>query len=219
MRTRIKICGIKRPEDARLAVQAGVDAIGLMFYRSSPRAIKIGVAAEISHDLPALVAVVAVFVDSHPREVEKILSNVNVSLLQFHGNESADECEQFGMPYIKAARMRDGLEPQRVAEAHPNARAILLDAYHETKYGGTGESFAWERVSECETKPVILAGGLTPENVSEAVMVTSAYGIDVSSGVETSPGIKDGKKINDLVALVRGCDQILSMSSDEDRGL
>ena len=219
MRTRIKICGIKRPEDARIAVKAGVDAIGLMFYHPSPRAIDIGLAAEISRDLPALVAAVAVFVDSDPREVEKVLSKVNVSLLQFHGNESADDCEQFGVPYIKTVRMKDGIDPQRVAEAHPNAGAMLLDTYHKTKYGGTGESFSWERVRECKTKPVILAGGLTAENVSEAVVVTGAYGIDVSSGTETAPGIKDAKKIHDLVAAVRNCDQLLSVDPDQEREL
>jgi phosphoribosylanthranilate isomerase len=217
MRTRIKICGITRSADAQAAVQAGADAIGLIFYPKSARAVDIDVAAEISSDLPALVGVVAVFVNSDSRDIEKVLSKVAISLIQFHGNESAKDCERFGVPYIKAVSMEEDVDPQEIAEAHPNARALLLDSHHKTKYGGTGEPFRWERTRECRTKPVILAGGLAPTNVSEAIIVTRAYGIDVSTGVEITPGIKDPQKIRDLIAVVRGCDQILLGGSDVNR--
>ena len=217
MRTRIKICGITRSSDAQAAVEAGADAIGLIFYPQSARVVDIDIAAEISSGLPALVGAVAVFVDSDSRDIEKVLSKVAISLIQFHGNESAKDCERFGVPYIKSVTMEEHVDPQEIAEAHPNARALLLDSYHKTKYGGTGESFRWERARECRAKPVILAGGLAPTNVSEAIMVTRAYGIDVSTGVETAPGKKDPQKIRDLIAVVRGCDQILLGGSDVTR--
>ena len=149
MRTRIKICGLTRPTDARIATDAGVDALGLVFYRPSPRAVDIGVAAEIAADVSAFTAVVGVFVDGSPQEIEKVLTKVQITCLQFHGDESAVDCEQYGIPYIKTVRMKAGVLPAEVARSHPAAKAIVLDSYHPQKYGGTGESFSWERARYC----------------------------------------------------------------------
>jgi phosphoribosylanthranilate isomerase len=214
MRTRIKICGLTRPIDARSANDAGVDALGLIFHRPSPRAVDLGAAAEITADVPAFTAVVGVFVNGSPQEIEKVLAKVNITCLQFHGEESAVDCEQYGFPYIKTVRMKDGVLPSEVARSHPRARAILLDSYHPQKYGGTGESFSWERARDCREKPVILAGGLNPFNVAEAIMLSGAYGVDVSSGVESAPGIKDPKKITDLVAVVNACNQAVTSATE-----
>ena len=214
MRTRIKICGITKPDDARMIVDSGIDAIGLVFYPKSPRAVDITTAAEICSLLPALVASVAVFVNAKPDEIERVLLNMPITLLQFHGEETAIDCEQFGVPYIKALRMKHDISPELIAKSHPNAKAILLDAYHKDKVGGTGEPFGWERVFECKSKPVILAGGLNPLNIAEAITITRSFGIDISTGVEISPGIKDQDKVRNLVAAVRECDQILSSNME-----
>ena len=217
MRTRIKICGITKPADASRIVDLGVDAIGLVFYPKSPRAVDIGTAKEICTSLPALVACVAVFVDATPNEIERVLSSMPITLLQFHGQETATNCEQYGIPYIKAVRMKQEISPESVAESHPNAKAILLDSYHKGKIGGTGESFEWERVLECKSKPIILAGGLSPLNIAEAMTITKPYGIDVSTGVEIRPGIKDEDKLQNLVAAARECDNILSSGMESSR--
>jgi phosphoribosylanthranilate isomerase len=191
--------------------------LGLIFYRPSPRAIDIGAAAEIAADIPVFTDVVGVFVNGSPREVEEVLAKVRVTCLQFHGDESAKECEQFGVPYIKTVRMRDGVLPAEIARSHPVAKAILLDSYHPQKYGGTGESFGWELAKDCCEKPVVLAGGLNAFNIAEAILVSGAYGVDVSTGVENAPGIKDGKKIKDLVAVVRGCNQAVTTALKRDK--
>ena len=218
MRTRIKICGLTRPIDARSANDAGVDALGLIFYRPSPRAIDMGAAAEIAADVSAFTTVVGVFVNGSPQEIEKVLAKVHVTCLQFHGDEAAVDCEQYGIPYIKTVRMKDGVLPAEVARSHPAARAILLDSYHPQKYGGTGESFSWERARDCREKPVVLAGGLNPLNVAEAIMLSGAYGVDVSTGVESAPGIKDPNKIKDLVAVVRACNQVVTATTERGNG-
>ena len=218
MRTRIKICGLTRPTDARTATDVGVDALGLVFYRPSPRAVDIGAAAEIAADSPAFTAVVGVFVDSSSREIEDVLAKVRLTCLQFHGDESAVDCEQYGVPYIKTVRMQDGVLPAEIARTHPAARAILLDSYHPQKFGGTGESFSWERARDCREKPVVLAGGLNALNVAEAIMLSGAYGVDVSTGVESAPGIKDDSKITDLVAVVRACNQAVTAAANRSDG-
>jgi len=215
MRTRIKICGITRPADAREAMEAGVDAIGLIFYPHSPRRINVGAAAEIAADVPAFLNVIGVFVDREVKEIEKVLLKVSISCLQFHGDELAEDCEQFGLPYIKTIRMKNDVIPERAAEAHPNARALLLDTYHSSKYGGTGETFFWEHGRNFKARSIIIAGGLTPTNVSEAMMLSGAYGIDVSTGVESEPGIKDSNKIRDLVAVVRAHDHVMTGEASE----
>jgi phosphoribosylanthranilate isomerase len=217
MRTRIKICGLTRPSDARAATDAGVDALGLIFFYASPRAIDIGAAAEIVADVPAFTDVVGVFVNGSTQEIEEVLGKVRVTCLQFHGDESAADCERYGVPYIKTVRMQSSVVPRDIARSHPSARAILLDSYDPVKYGGTGESFAWERARDCSEKPVILAGGLNSLNVAEAIVLSDAYGVDVSSGVETAPGLKDPNKILDLVTVVRECNYVITAAGNSKR--
>ena len=210
MRTRIKICGITRVEDAATAISCGADAIGLIFYGPSPRAVSIRQAADIADSLPALVHVVGVFGDPNEREIDRVLSKVRLTLLQFHGNESAEFCDGFGVPYIKTLRMSDDAEPEVYARSYPQARALLLDTYDSQRYGGTGLAFSWERARECQSSPVIIAGGIDACNVSAAGSKSGAYAVDVSSGVETSPGQKSAEKIESFICAVRSHDQMQS---------
>ena len=198
MRTRVKICGITRCEDALLAVDAGVDAIGLVFYEKSPRFITNKQAAEISRVIPAFVSRVALFKDAEPQMIESVLEQVEIDLIQFHGSETAGYCEQFNRPYIKAIGMK-GTEHDAdflitSAESFQSAKAILLDGHAPGEAGGTGESFDWASIASVD-KHIVLAGGLTPENVKQAIDLVHPFAVDVSSGVESSPGIKDKDKI------------------------
>ncbi len=208
MRTRIKICGITRVEDAATTASYGADAIGLIFYGPSPRAVNIRQAADIVDSLPALVHVVGVFVDPTEKDVDAVLSEVKLTVLQFHGSESAEFCNGFGIPYIKALRMSDDADPESYARSYPQACALLLDAYESERYGGTGMVFSWERAKQCQSSPVIIAGGIDASNVSAALSRSRAYAVDVSSGVETSPGQKNAQKIQSLICAVRDHDQI-----------
>jgi phosphoribosylanthranilate isomerase len=198
MRTRVKICGITRCEDALLAVDAGADAIGLVFYEKSPRFVSNEEAARICQIIPAFVSRVALFKDADQAVVESVLAQVDIDLLQFHGSETPGYCEQFNRPYIKAIGMK-GIEQDAdflisSAETFHSARALLLDGHAPGEAGGTGESFDWTAISGID-KPVILAGGLTVENVRQAIDLMHPYAVDVSSGVESSPGIKDKDKV------------------------
>ena len=190
-RTRVKICGITRADDALAAAAMGVDAIGLVFYSASPRHVEIERAAEICRQLPAFVTTVALFLDAELSQVEQVLEQVPIDLLQFHGSEDPAYCERFGLPYIKALGMGslsgDGLLSQ--SKAYKNARGLLLDSHAQGAAGGTGESFDWERIPDLD-KPVILAGGLTVENVAAAIRDVRPWAVDVSSGVEQDKGIK-----------------------------
>ncbi len=208
MRTRIKICGITRVEDAVTAASFGVDAIGLIFYGPSPRAVSIQRAADIVNSLPALVHAVGVFVEPNKKEVEDVLSQVRLTFLQFHGSESAEFCNGFGMPYIKALRMSDDADPETYARSYPKACAVLLDTYDSQRYGGTGSVFSWERGLQCQSSPVIIAGGIDEGNVSSAVSMSGAYAVDVSTGVESSPGQKSSEKIQSFICAVRDHDQV-----------
>ena len=208
MRTRIKICGITRVEDAATAVSFGVDAVGLIFYGPSPRAVSIEQAADIADSLPALVHVVGVFVNPNEKEIDTVLSKVRLTLLQFHGSEAAEFCNGFGVPYIKTLRMSDDADPEIYARSYPQACALLLDTYESERYGGTGAVFPWERAKQCHSSPVIIAGGIDASKVSAALSKSKAYAVDVSSGVETSPGQKDTKKIQSLICAVRDHDQM-----------
>ena len=208
MRTRIKICGITRIEDAATAVSFGADAIGLIFYDPSPRVVNIQRAADIVRSLPALVHVVGVFVEPDREYVEAVLSKVRLTLLQFHGAESAEFCNSFGVPYIKTLRMSDDAEPEIYARSYPQACALLLDTYESQRYGGTGLVFSWERGMECQSSPVIIAGGIDAGNVSDAVSKSGAYGVDISTGVEISPGLKSAEKIQSFMSAVRAHDQM-----------
>jgi phosphoribosylanthranilate isomerase len=201
----------------RVVTDAGVDALGLIFSPLSRRVVDVGAAVEIAAEIPAFTTTVGVFVNDSTREIDKVLEKVPIACLQFHGDELAEDCEKFGIPYIKTVRMRDGASYTEVARAHPKAKAILLDSYHPEKYGGTGESFSWERAREDCGKPLILAGGLNAENVAEAIIVSGAYGVDISSGVESAPGIKNPRKIRDLVAVIRECNQAVLVTDLQGR--
>ncbi len=194
-RTRVKICGITRVDDALAAARFGADAVGLVFYPPSPRAVEISQARDIANAVPPFVTVVALFVNPSPEDVEAVLRAVPVDLLQFHGSESAEECLQFGRPYIKGISMRHEVELSRSVLEHRAARALLLDSYKVGVPGGTATSFDWSMVPDSPGKPIILAGGLTVENVASAIRQVEPYAVDVSGGVEASKGIKDASKI------------------------
>ncbi len=202
MRTRVKICGITRAEDAAQAAALGADAIGLVFYSQSSRAVSAEQAHSIVRVLPAFVTVVGLFVDAQPAEIKEILTKVRIDMLQFHGDESPGDCRGYDRPYIKAIAMRPGVELDAYARDYSDAAGLLLDSYHDNKPGGgTGRVFDWSQVPEKVSKPVILAGGLTPENVAEAIRKIQPYAVDVSGGVESTKGVKD---VNKMIAFMRG---------------
>ena len=197
---RVKICGITSVEDAAAAVQAGTDAIGLVFYSKSPRAVSVAQAAEIAQSVGPFVTVVGLFVNAEPGFVSSGLQQVPLHVLQFHGDETEEYCQQFQRPYFKALRMKEDLDVSAAMAKFPSAVGILLDAYRPGVPGGTGEPFDWQRVPQNSSVPVVLAGGLNPNNVAQAVESTKIYGVDVSGGVEASPGKKDTDK---MMAFVR----------------
>ncbi len=207
MRTRVKICGITRAEDAQLAVDAGVDAVGLVFYAKSPRFVNNEIAAEISQLVPAFVSRVALFKDADKAMIDSVLQAVEIDLIQFHGSETPDFCEQFVLPYIKAIGMKgtehDAGFLRSSAENYRSAKALLLDGHAPGEAGGTGESFDWASIASID-KPVVLAGGLTPENVQQAITLVQPFAVDVSSGVESAPGIKDRDKVSAFMRNVAG---------------
>ena len=200
---RIKICGITRPEDALAAAEAGADAVGLVFYAKSKRAVTAVQAREITAVLPPFVSAVALFVNEQPDVIRQILRQVPIDVIQFHGDEDDDFCRQFDRPYLKAVRVQSAADIQTACAKFPNARALLFDAYHPTEYGGTGQSFDWTLLRGNIGKPWILAGGLTPENVTEAVQTSSAAAVDVSGGVESAAGVKDALKIKAFAAALK----------------
>ena len=202
MRTRAKICGITRLEDALAAVEHGADAIGLVFYKPSPRYVSIEQAAAISAALPPFVSVVALFVDPTQAEVNAVLSRVRIDVLQFHGEESEVECAQYSLPYLKVIRVKTDTNLIQYAQAYSTVKALLLDTYSEHAVGGTGQVFDWSLIPNNLPVPIILAGGLTPENVNEAVKQVKPYAVDVSGGVETSKGIKNSVKIAAFMAAI-----------------
>lgn len=204
MRTRVKICGVTRIEDAQAAVAAGADAIGLIFDPKSPRVVELETARAIAGALPAFVAAVGVFVDATPDVVGAALRRVPLSLLQFHGAETPDYCRAHGRPYIKAISMKDDIDFSSEAKRFGDAAALLLDTYVADKAGGSGRSFDWSRVPARRTRPVILAGGLTPQNVGDAIRRVYPYAVDVVSGVEAAKGVKDHAKIRAFIDAVRG---------------
>ena len=207
MRTRIKICGITNPEDASVVVDAGADGIGLMFYKRSSRFVSIQQAIAIAEKVPPLVDLVGVFVDPLEEEVIAVLERAPLSILQFHGSESVEFCEGFGKPYIKVMTMSDQIDPQVESSTHPKAGAFLLDTFNPDAHGGTGETFEWSRARVNLASPIILAGGLTAENVGTALSVSNAWGVDTSSGVEKTPGVKDREKIVAFCRAVREWDR------------
>ncbi len=194
-RTRVKVCGITRADDALAAADLGADAIGLVFYPPSPRAVDIGQARNIVRAVPPFVTVVALFVNPSAEDVAAVLRAIPTDLLQFHGSEAPQDCLRFGRPYIKAIPMRHDADLTRSARDYESARALLLDTYKEGVPGGTGSRFDWSMIPDDVGKPVILAGGLTVENVASAIRQVRPYAVDVSGGVEASKGIKDARKI------------------------
>ena len=205
--TAIKICGITREQDALAAARCGAHAIGLVFYASSPRYVTPARATELMRALPPFVMSVGLFVDASADEVTRTLAAARVDLLQFHGNESPAYCRQIsrqcGVPYLKAARVRPGLDLLQYAHDYHDAKALLLDAYVEGAHGGTGSTFDWALIPKNLPLPVVLSGGLTPENVTMAIQAVRPWAVDVSSGVEISKGIKDTAKIAAFVTGVR----------------
>ena len=195
----VKICGITNLPDAVAAVEAGADALGFMFYEASPRHVSIRQAAEIIRELPPLVMKVGVFVDASEDTVMRAIGDCGLSLLQFHGNETPEYCTQFGLMSMKAFRIRNAESLAALPDYATDA--WLLDAFVKDKLGGTGEKFNWDLAIEAKKlgRPIFLAGGLTPENVAEAVKKVQPYGVDVSSGVEAEPGKKDHEKVRRFI--------------------
>jgi len=206
VRTRIKICGITSVDDALRCAEAGADAVGLVFYPPSPRNVTLERAAEIARALPPFVPAVALFVDPTPSEVEAVLERCPVGALQFHGDEPPELCERFGRPYLKALRVRRQVDLLESLLPYEAASGWLLDAFHEGAYGGTGTVFDWDLVPSGLPRPVVLSGGLTPENVAEAVRRVRPWAVDVSSGVEAAKGIKDPARVAAFIAGVRNAD-------------
>ncbi len=206
-RTRIKICGITRPEDAQTAIAGGADAIGLVFYAKSPRAVSAEQAVNIVADVPPFVTIVALFVDETAEFIQRVIDSVQPDLLQFHGDETAEFCGQFGRAWIKALRVRPETDIGAACRLYQDARGILLDSWQQGVPGGTGRTFDWRLAAEDLPSPIVLAGGLNAENVGEAIDLLRPVAVDVSGGVELSPGVKDAAKISEFVMAVRAADQ------------
>jgi phosphoribosylanthranilate isomerase len=200
---RVKICGITRESDAQAAADAGADAIGLVFHPASPRCVSLAVAASIVRSVGPFVTTVGLFVDAAPDRVREVLAYTGVHLLQLHGSETPDYCAQFGVPFIKALRMAPGLDPAAAAARYPAAAGLLFDAWDPVVAGGTGAGFDWSRLPVLGQQPLILAGGLTPANVAVAVRQVRPYAVDVSSGVEAAPGIKDPQLLRDFIVAAK----------------
>ncbi len=206
-RTRVKFCGITQYEDAAAAVALGVDALGFVFYAPSPRNIGIAQAAAIIAKLPPFVCKVGLFVDAGIESVRAVLDAVPLDIVQFHGKETAAECEQAGRPYIKAIRMAPQIDLFAEAERYAQASALLLDAYDADAVGGTGLAFDWARIPRPLPLPLILAGGLSSANVAAAIETVAPYAVDVSSGVERAKGIKDPEKMKQFMIEVKSVER------------
>lgn len=205
MRTRVKICGITRTQDALSAAQAGADAIGLVFYPPSPRFLSVERAREIRAALPPFVHAVALFVNADAAQVAQVIGRVHPALLQFHGEESPEFCAQFGLPYVKACRVAPGVDLLEYLRPFSAASGWLLDA-HVEEYGGVGASFDWSLVPGNLERPLVLSGGLTRDNVGAAIRRIRPWAVDVSSGVESAKGIKDAARMASFIAEVRNAD-------------
>lgn len=202
--TRIKICGITRVEDALLAAEQGADAIGIVFYPPSPRHVDdLERARAIAMAAGPLVTVVGLFVDPDPSDVHGVLERVPLHIMQFHGNETDAFCQQFGRPYMKALRMKPDVDIAGQAASFVGASGVLLDAYRKGVPGGTGETFDWASIPKAIKQPIVLAGGLNPDNVSDAIRVAKPWAVDVSGGVEAAKGIKDAELVARFCQRVR----------------
>lgn len=208
--TRVKICGITREEDLRAVAASGADAIGLVFYAKSPRHVSVAQAAQLVATLSPFVTTVGLFVDADPVFVREVLAAVPLDVLQFHGDETPEYCAQFGRPYLKAIRVKAGMDLVECAARYAGAQALLLDAYVAGVPGGTGATFDWGLIPKELPLPVILSGGLDAENVAEGIRQVRPYAVDVSSGVEAAKGIKDAAKVAAFVKEVKRIDVQLS---------
>jgi phosphoribosylanthranilate isomerase len=208
--TRVKICGITRVQDAQAAARSGANAIGLVFYERSPRHVIISQAKRLAEALPPFVTIVGLFVNSEAVFVREVLSGVALDLLQFHGDESPEYCAQFARPYIKAIRVKAGVDLLQCASDFRSAKGLLLDTHVQGVPGGTGTAFDWALIPKQLPLPVILSGGLDAENVAAAIRQVRPYAVDVSSGVEASKGIKDAAKIAAFINEVKKIDVQLS---------
>jgi phosphoribosylanthranilate isomerase len=202
-RTRIKICGLKDPAHAKVAAQAGADAIGLVFYPPSPRYVKAEEAVKVAAALPPFVQAVGLFVNEKEAAIREILRRVPLDLLQFQGDEPPEFCAAFGKPFVRAVRMEEGVDLVEYAHRFSSARALLLDAHVAGEKGGTGATFDWARVPRDAPLPLILSGGLTAQNVGRAVREVRPWAVDVSSGVEASRGVKDPALIVEFIRSVQ----------------
>jgi phosphoribosylanthranilate isomerase len=209
VRTRVKICGITRTLDARAAAEAGADAIGLVFYPPSPRFLSVERAVEIRDALPPFLQSVALFVNADAAQVAQVIGRVHPAMLQFHGDETSAFCGQFGLPYVKACRVRPGVDALAYLQPYARAAAWLVDSF-VPEYGGVGESFDWSLIPavlrEGAARPLVLSGGLERGNVGRAIRAVRPWGVDVSSGVESAKGIKDAAKMAAFIAEVRNAD-------------
>ncbi|HKT33114.1 MAG TPA: phosphoribosylanthranilate isomerase [Gammaproteobacteria bacterium] len=202
MRVRIKLCGMMRREDIESASRLGVDAVGLVFYAASPRCLQPERARELAAGAPAFLTVTAVFMNPARAEVDAVLRTMRIDLLQFHGEESPEFCRAFGRGYIKAVPMGGGADAAEYARRYTDARGLLLDSHAQGKPGGGGTRFDWARIPRIVSPPLILAGGLNADNVADAIRRVRPYGVDVATGVESAPGIKDGVKMQAFVSEV-----------------
>jgi len=202
-RVRVKFCGFTRRDDALAACALGVDAIGMVLTTRSKRFAGIANARDIRRALPPLVTVVTLFMDDEPAFIAEAITTVRPDLLQFHGSEQAPDCVRYGLPYLKAVAMGQGGDWRAVVAAHPQAAGFLFDGNAAGEQGGSGKRFDWAQLPASMSAPMILAGGLTPENVGEAIRAAHPYAVDVSSGIESEPGVKDAEKMRRFVAAVR----------------
>ncbi len=201
-RTRVKICGITRIEDAQAAAALGADAIGLVFYPPSPRHVSVEQAAAIARSVPPFVSVVALFVNAEPERVQQVIDRVRPTLLQFHGDETPQDCARYGHPFLRAARMAEGLDLLDFAQQFSAAQALVLDAF-VPGYGGGGEVFDWSRIPADVAHPLVLSGGLHAQNVTQAIEQVRPWAVDVSSGVESAKGIKSPQRMQAFIDAVR----------------
>lgn len=211
--TRIKMCGMTRSEDIAQACQAGADMVGMVFYEPSPRSVTIEQAARLSRGMPLGVATTLLFVDADAGYIREALSATNADVIQFHGQETPDFCQQFGRRYLKAIRVRDAAQLTDQLAVHDEANGLLLDAYVPGQPGGTGQSFNWGLIPEQVRNRLFLAGGLAPENVGEAIRCVKPYAVDVSGGIEQSKGIKSAERIQQFVRNVRQADSEVNENS------
>ncbi|WP_328988047.1 phosphoribosylanthranilate isomerase [Thiorhodovibrio winogradskyi] len=207
MRTRVKLCGLRHPRDIEAAVTHGADAIGLVFFDKSPRAVAVEQARALAAAVPAFVTLVGLFVNAEPTLVRAVLARVPLGALQFHGTEPPDYCQAFERPWIKAIAVREGTDLSRAAKDYQGAASLLLDTYDPNKAGGTGRCFDWELVPEWLARRSILAGGLSPENVALAIARVRPHAVDVSGGIERDKGLKDSEKISAFMQEVANGDQ------------